>query len=1036
MCGLGSLFSQEQGKQKLRLNREISRTVLSKKVTSGTVKVLALRVQFQKEVPDKEQTTGNGHFDLNDLRSVRRIDPPPHNKRYFEDQLLSMKNYFLDVSDGRFNIDYTVKPDGDTAAYTLTKLMEYYGIRGTPQARDKRLAEFFADAVTLADQSDAINFSDYDYVVIFHAGAGEDFSLENATPNDLSSRFVSLDLLRSRFGDAYPGVPVNGNSFLVHSGAVVPETESQSFTNPIFGTEDFREIGLSGILIANFGSQLGMPDLFNTQNGTAGIGVFGLEDQGAVNGDGLIPAEPDPWTKIYMGWAQPIIVSDSLDLHLAPRKSAGQNTVLKIPINASEYFLVENRQRDVIDNALSPETISRFDTIHNSNGTTTIDTVYRTGVVRSNDTKVITQVDEYDSALPGEGLLIWHIDENVIAQNLASNSINNNIHRKGIRVVEGSGSQDIGYGFPGLFGTAIGSGDRFDFFYKGNEGFAFYNNKVDSVFFTPTSVPNSLSNDRANSGIYLTQISPIQKTMSFHLRSVLLQKGFPQYAGSTTGFNSVKFGNLAGDLKNEILITGLDGKIYAWKCDGSKVMNNNYAAVYRGLGKDSTVYPSALFAQAADSVLFTPALADLDHDGYANVIAVSKNGKVYAWKASDQDTDGLADSLFVYSSGENITTPPVVTEKREIIFGTQSGKVIVLDSSGVPAGTAALSGTVIGLALIGNDSVLAVTSVGVYSVHIATFTFSMIESAVSDFRNAAVVGDVFQNGNKNAVLVRGDKLYIYQNGATGPPIQLHEPVLSPPSLADIDNDGYLEILFAGNNKIYAYNHNGTLVTNFPITVNATQPVGRILSSVLVADMNGDHKPDLIVGAPNGNIYVYETTGKLLPGFPLATGKPILSTPALMDMDSDGDMEIAVSSEDGFVYVWDLTANYNSAQIKWGQYAHDAGNSAMTDEQNILTPVEGDLIPKASAYNYPNPARGNVTTIRYFLTEPANVKIHIFDLAGDLVQTLTGSGITQTDNEVQWNLKKIQSGVYLAKITAKSTISSKKVTRTVKIAVTK
>ncbi|MBL7961653.1 T9SS type A sorting domain-containing protein, partial [bacterium] len=190
------------------------------------------------------------------------------------------------------------------------------------------------------------------------------------------------------------------------------------------------------------------------------------------------------------------------------------------------------------------------------------------------------------------------------------------------------------------------------------------------------------------------------------------------------------------------------------------------------------------------------------------------------------------------------------------------------------------------------------------------------------------------------------------------------------------------------------------------------------------------------GTPDGNIYAYETTGKSLSGFPVATGKPILSTPALLDIDNDGDMEIATTSEDGFVYVWDLTAAYNASQIKWGQYAHDAGNSSLSREQNSITPFTGDLIPKNSAYNYPNPVHGGFTTIRYFLTEPANVKIHIFDMAGDLVQTLSGSGITQTDNEVKWNLKKIQSGVYLAKITAKSTVSSKKVTRTVKIAVTK
>ena len=1032
----GLLFSQERNKKASFLQHSISPRVLQKKVSTGTVKVLALRVQFQQEIPDKEQTTGDGHFDLGDLRGARAIDPPPHNKRYFEDQLLAMKNYFFDVSDGKLNIDYTVKPDGDTAAYTLPKLMEYYGINGTQQARDKRLAEFFADAVTQVDQSGSITFSDYDYVIIFHAGAGEDINLENTTINDLSSRFVSHNSLKSRFGNEYQGVPVNGNSFFVTNGVVVPETESQSFIDPILGTEDLRELGLAGILIANFGSQLGMPDLFNTENGSPGIGIFGLEDQGAFNGDGLIPAEPDPWTKIYMGWAQPIVVSDSFDVHLPPRKITGENTILKVPINASEYFLVENRQRDIIDNGLSPEIISRFDTINNSDGTVTIDTAYFAGVFRSADTKVITKIDEFDNGLPGRGLLIWHIDENIIDQNLETNSINNDLYHKGIRVVEGSGSQDIGFGFPGLFGTAIGSGDRFDYFYKGNEGFAFYNNKVDSVFFTPTSVPNTLSNDRANSGIHITQISPLQNIMTFNIRTSILQKGFPKFTGSNIGTNSIRFGNIAGDEKKEIIATGLDGTIYAWYSDGSKVIGNNNTNVYKGLGKDTTIYQVALFAQAADSIVCSPALADLNHDGYLDVVAASKNGIVYAWKATDNDINGLADSLFEYNAGETISTSPVVSETKKIILGTNSGKVIVLDSNGILTATANLSGAIVGIALLNLDSAIAVTSNGIYAGNINSGSFSVIENISSTSKNSIAVGDIQGNGNKTAVLIHNDEMLAYLSNPPGFPALIPEDIASPPSLADLDNDGYLEILFAGNNKIYAYNHNGTLVTNFPIIVDAIKSTGTILSTVLVGDVNGDNKPDIIVGTPDGNIYAYATTGSLLAGFPLATGKPVLSTPALLDLDNDGDLEIATSGEDGFVYVWDLSATYNFAQIKWGQYAHDPGNSSQTLEQNVLTPLEGDLIPKASAYNYPNPAHGGVTTFRYFLTEPANVSIHIFDLSGDLVQILNGSGITQTDNEVPWNLKKIQSGVYLAKITAKSTISNKKVTRTVKVAVTK
>ncbi len=75
------------------------------------------------------------------------------------------------------------------------------------------------------------------------------------------------------------------------------------------------------------------------------------------------------------------------------------------------------------------------------------------------------------------------------------------------------------------------------------------------------------------------------------------------------------------------------------------------------------------------------------------------------------------------------------------------------------------------------------------------------------------------------------------------------------------------------------------------------------------------------------------------------------------------------------------------------------------------------MPANTAYNYPNPTEGNLTTIRYRLNFPAEVNIKIYDLAGELVDELAGTGFGQADNEVNWEVTNIESGVYLARVEA-------------------
>jgi immune inhibitor A len=108
----------------------------------------------------------------------------------------------------------------------------------------------------------------------------------------------------------------------------------------------------------------GLPDLYDISGASSGIGDWCLMSGGAWNGtNGDTPAHLSAWCKAKLGWApiNPIGVGAS---NVSFAAMEGLGAITRLNVSGSEYVLVENRQ-----------------------------------------------VTLFDSALPGEGLLIFHVDD-------------------------------------------------------------------------------------------------------------------------------------------------------------------------------------------------------------------------------------------------------------------------------------------------------------------------------------------------------------------------------------------------------------------------------------------------------------------------------------------------------------------------------------------------------------------------------------------------------------------------------------------------
>jgi M6 family metalloprotease-like protein len=521
-----------------------------------TLNICAIRVEFVQD--DNRLTTGNGKFMIDTVTTdPYAIDPTPHNRLYFQDQIRAAANYFYQVSAGRLNIMGDVFPLAENGAYQLTNEMGYYNPNTTDAEINLGLSQLFTEAIEKAAQDPAIDFSQYDLVVVFHAGVGKDIAFDfDPTPQDIPSLFITHDFLKESLGSGFPGV--NTNAGYITQGILLPETQNQQG----------EKIALKGFFVANIGSYLELYDLFSPSRQRSGIGRFGLMDVGLLNMNGLIPSPPGAFSRQLLGWDEAVVIDRPTTEIEVARLGANvpeKPTLIKIPINDDEYYLIEYRG----DFAVNMEELFR-DLLEDRTEVPSYLEVLQTHFadqIEIGASGVLLSVPEYDWGLPGAGILIWHIDERIIAEKGPVNRINDDPAQRGVDIEEADGSQDIGqvYSFlqPG-YQTELGW--LADFWFRNRpdylEGFELYKNE-----FSTLTAPNTRANlNNAVSHITLNNFSDnTSDIMTFDYSRDIYKKGFPLSLFETPAEHVSMISGAVQDQANECIFIATDrGEFLPW----------------------------------------------------------------------------------------------------------------------------------------------------------------------------------------------------------------------------------------------------------------------------------------------------------------------------------------------------------------------------------------------------------------------------------------------------------------------------------------
>jgi hypothetical protein len=95
---------------------------------------------------------------------------------------------------------------------------------------------------------------------------------------------------------------------------------------------------------------------------------------------------------------------------------------------------------------------------------------------------------------------------------------------------------------------------------------------------------------------------------------------------------------------------------------------------------------------------------------------------------------------------------------------------------------------------------------------------------------------------------------------------------------------------------------------------------------VVADVDGDGRPETIVGDGNGDVYAFHVDGSEPAGWPKTVDRWVLAAPAAGDFNGDGHTDIAIVTRQGFVYVFSTPGDANVAP--WPNLRGDAANTGL------------------------------------------------------------------------------------------------------------